>query len=69
MKEIVSAEWVNQNLSDKDLIILDTSLQSTAEGKYSEHHLKTIPRARCFDLTGSFSDRNSPFPNTLPTEE
>jgi thiosulfate/3-mercaptopyruvate sulfurtransferase len=69
MNLIVSIEWLHQNLNDKDLIVLDASLQSTAEGKRSEHHLKTIPGARYFDLEGAFSDKNSPFSNTLPTEE
>lgn len=69
MKEIVSIEWLNQNLNNKNLILLDASLESTAEGRYSDHHLKTISGARYFDLKGAFSDRNSSFPNTLPTEE
>lgn len=69
MNLIVSIEWLHQNLNDKDLIVLDASLQSTAEGKHAEHHIKTIPGARYFDLQEAFSDKNSPFSNTLPTEE
>jgi len=60
MNEIVSIEWLNQNLNDNNLILLDASLQYTVQGNYSEHQLTTIPGARYFDLKGSFSDRNSP---------
>jgi thiosulfate/3-mercaptopyruvate sulfurtransferase len=67
--QIVSIEWLTEHLTDEDLILLDASLPSTAEGKYSEHDLKTIPGARFFDLKESFSDKRSPFPNTLPSEE
>lgn len=69
MNEIVSIEWLNQNLNDNNLILLDASLQYTVQGNYSEHQLTTIPGARYFDLKGSFSDRNSPFPNTIPSSE
>jgi len=69
MTELISIEWLNENLNDKDLVLLDASLPKTAEGNISPHHLKTIPGARYFDLKNSFSKSNSPFPNTLPSEE
>lgn len=69
MNELVSAEWLNQNLTKKDLILLDASLSSTAEGKSSDLQLLTIPGAHYFDLKGKFSDKSSWFPNTLPSAE
>lgn len=69
MNTIVSIEWLNQHLKDPDLILLDASLQTTAEGASADSQLQTIPGARYFDLKNSFSDCNSPFPNTLPTEK
>ena len=69
MKKLVSIEWLKENLHKKDLILLDSSLSKTVEGKNSEFIDITIPRARYFDLKVNFSDRNSPFPNTLPSKE
>lgn len=50
------------------MILLDASLHFISNGKQSEHHLKTIPGARFFDLKGTFSNKNSLFPNTIPSE-
>lgn len=69
MNELVSVEWLYQNLNNQDLIVLDTSLATTIEGKTSELQLSTIPNARYFDLKGKFSNTNSPFPNTVPSAE
>ena len=68
MNELVSIEWLSENLNNKDLILLDASLQSTSNEKQSKYHLKTIPGASFFDLKGTFSNKNSSFPNTLPSE-
>jgi thiosulfate/3-mercaptopyruvate sulfurtransferase len=69
MTELVSITWLEANLKNKDLILLDASLETTAAGKHSVPQLRSIPGAKYFDLKGSFSDKNSPFPNTLPSEE
>ncbi|MDB4289640.1 sulfurtransferase [Flavobacteriaceae bacterium] len=68
MNQLVSSDWLHQNLNHPDLIILDVSLQATAEGNVPNTFLKTIPGARYFDLKNNFSELNSPFPNTLPNE-
>lgn len=69
MKDLVSIEWLNKNLNQNDLILLDSSLAKTVDGKNSELNDLTIPSARYFDLKLNFSDRNSPFPNTMPPKE
>lgn len=69
MNTIVSIEWLKQHLKDPDLILLDASLQTTSEGARPNSHLQTIPGTRYFDLKNSFSETNSPLPNTLPTEK
>ena len=69
MKELVSIEWLRENLHKKDLILLDSSLSKTVDGINSEFKDLTIPTARYFDLKSNFSDRNSPFPNTIPSKE
>jgi len=69
MKELVSIEWLKENLHKKDLILLDSSLTKTVDGKNSEFKNLTIPKARYFDLKANFSDRNSSFPNAIPSKE
>jgi len=68
MNEIVSIEWLHQYLNHPDLIILDASLNATAEGNTGDTLLKTIPGARFFDIKNNFSNPNSSLPNTLPNE-
>jgi thiosulfate/3-mercaptopyruvate sulfurtransferase len=69
MTDLVSVKWLHQNLDDENLVLLDASLKSTAEGKNSSHKNLSIPTARYFDLKNKFSDQNSPFPNTIPSEQ
>ncbi|MEP4531821.1 MAG: sulfurtransferase [Cyclobacteriaceae bacterium] len=69
MNELVSIEWLKDNLYKKDLILLDSSLTKTIDGKNSEFKDLSIPTARYFDLKANFSDRKSPYPNTIPTKE
>lgn len=67
MQPIVSVNWLRQNLETPNLIILDASLPSTAEGKSAKTGVDTIPGARFFNLKNQFSDLEAPFPNTLPS--
>lgn len=69
MRNIVSAQWLKENLSSPDLVILDASIELSADGKRIEKSDLTIPRARHFDLKNVFLDHASPFPNTLPRPE
>lgn len=69
MRELVSIEWLSKNLGKKDLVLLDTSLDQTADAKYSTYKELTIPAARYLDLKANFSDRNTELPNTLPSKE
>lgn len=67
MDYIVNPEWLHKNRHNQDLVLLDASLESTVTGESSK--LKgTIPGARFFDLKTQFSDPQSSFPNTVPTE-
>lgn len=67
MHPLVTVEWLETHLEDQDLIILDASLEKTAEGNPPEHANLHIPGSRFFDLENKFSDKSSPFPHTLPT--
>ena len=66
LREIVSPEWLNQNLSNPNLIILDASVKANANGNEFEKFDRTIPNARLFDLKNIFLNKRSPFPNTFP---
>ncbi len=66
-KEVVSAEWLNNNQSNKNLIILDASPKKTISGKVSTVADLCIPNARIFDIKGTFSNQESNFPNTVPS--
>lgn len=69
MKALVSIEWLNQNLSKPNLIILDASLKNSGHGKEFEKFDGTIPNAIRFDLKNVFLDKTSLFPNTIPKPE
>lgn len=66
MKEIVSTDWLNQHLSNPNLIILDASITTNANRKEFGKFDNTIPNARLFDLKNVFLDKKNPFPNTIP---
>jgi len=68
MNEIVSAEWLNKNLENPDLTILDASIVSSVDGKYSESHKLTIPRSKLFDLKEVFLDKSNPFQTLFQTK-
>tara|TARA_Y100001972_G_scaffold95224_1_gene117279 strand:+ start:1466 stop:2299 length:834 start_codon:yes stop_codon:yes gene_type:complete len=64
---LVTAAWLNEHLSDENLVILDSSPTSNVSGLKSELDGLVIPGARYFDLKGQFSDPKSPYPNTMPS--
>ena len=66
---IVSVQWLKENLYNKNLIILDASTKTTISGTTSEYENCYIPGSRAFDLKEKFSDKASPFPNTLPSDK
>ncbi|MEL7120360.1 MAG: sulfurtransferase [Bacteroidota bacterium] len=69
MKEIVSAEWLNKNLDNPNLVLLDASMDANTDESQNEKAVVTIPSARKFDLKNVFRDKSNPFPNTVPQPE
>lgn len=69
MYPVVSTSWLNENLQEPELILLDASLPGTAEGETTKTDRVVIPGARFFDLKKRFSDPDAPFPNTMPSPE
>ena len=66
-KPLVSATWLRENLNHPELVILDASQKSNKDNLKSEFANIQIKSARFFDLKNHFSDKMSPFPNTLPS--
>ncbi|WP_375561456.1 sulfurtransferase [Bernardetia sp. OM2101] len=66
MKNLVSVEWLSQNLSNNNIFILDASQSNNkADLKPKFENLK-IKNARFFDLK-KFSDTTSNLPSMLPS--
>lgn len=66
---LISAKWLYEHLSTKDLIILDASPSANKSGLVSDFQDLQIQGARYFDLKNNFSDTSSEFPNTFPSRE
>ncbi|MGB1040181.1 MAG: sulfurtransferase [Flavobacteriales bacterium] len=69
MNGVVSVNWLNQNLNDENLLILDASITAVSDESSIDWNHNTIPHSRYFDLKHNFSDENSRFPNMLPSPE
>lgn len=66
---LVNSNWLHQNFDDPDLIILDASTVTNMAGLTVKHHGVQILGARAFDLKGEFSDKDSAFPNMMPSPQ
>lgn len=66
MEPLVTAQWLYKNLTDPDLIILDSSPESNVSGLIPKYPGIQIKGARPFNLKKSFSDPDSAFPNMMP---
>jgi thiosulfate/3-mercaptopyruvate sulfurtransferase len=70
MENLVSTQWLADNLGASDLIVIDASahLPDAKRDPAAEFETAHIPGALYLDLT-SFFDAASPVPNTLPTSD
>ena len=67
---LVSTSWLEENIKDPNLRILDGSwhLPPTGRSGLKEFNLQHIPGARYFDID-EISDKNSSLPHMLPSSE
>jgi thiosulfate/3-mercaptopyruvate sulfurtransferase len=63
---IVSVTWLQEHLTDPNLIILDGSLKTNQADLQPHFKDVQIKGARFFDIKNEFSDTANPLPNTLP---
>jgi len=64
---LTKVSWLQQNINDPDLILLDASPASNKSNLTTDYAGQQIQGARFFDLKKKFSDLNSDMPNTLPS--
>lgn len=67
MQNLVSAEWLYQNLSNENIFILDASQKDNKAGLKPKFENLQIKNAHFFDLK-KFSDAKSSLPSMLPSE-
>ncbi len=63
LEPVVSVSWLNENLENENLIILDGTINKSLDSS-----LYQIPKARFFDIKNKFSNISAPFPSTFPSE-
>lgn len=69
MDNLVSVSWLKSNISLHNLVLLDASIEISANGDLSKFENLTIPKSRFFDIKSKFSDLSSKLPNTIPSPE
>ena len=69
IKPLVSVEWLNANLENENLIILDATMSKVTEIKKVSEEKAQIKGAVFFDIKKVFSDVNAAFPNTVLSAE
>ena len=67
MKILVSSEWLNDTINNRDLVILDASQKTNLTKADIAFENIQIKNARSFNLKENFSDTTSSLPNMLPS--
>jgi len=67
MNNLISADWLYDNLHDPNLIILDASPATNKSNLSTNFVGLQIADARLFDIKNKFSDTSADMPNTLPS--
>ncbi|NJB69693.1 thiosulfate/3-mercaptopyruvate sulfurtransferase [Saonia flava] len=69
MEPLVSVEWLQENLNNPKLIILDATVKNTIANIDTVYPGIQIKNARFFDIKNSFSDKESALPTTMLSPE
>ncbi len=69
MKELIPIDWLLQNLTNDDLVILDASPLKTMNDESTSHISSYIPGSRIFNIKDHFTNKESEFPNTIPSSD
>jgi thiosulfate/3-mercaptopyruvate sulfurtransferase len=68
-KPLVSVDWLQNNLEDKSLIILDCTIPKITDKSLVSMEKKQLKGAVFFDIKNTFSDVKAPFPNSVLSPE
>ncbi|MGJ8744542.1 sulfurtransferase [Polaribacter sp.] len=68
-KPLVSIEWLMDNLENEHIIVLDATMPKVTDVDQVLEAKLQIKNAVFFDIKTTFSDKNSPFPNTILSPE
>ncbi|QCX39525.1 sulfurtransferase [Aureibaculum algae] len=68
-KPLVSVEWLFENKSAPNLVILDATLPKVGQQQSASSKIEGIKNALFFDIKNIFSDTSAPFPNTAVTPD
>lgn len=66
---LVTSSWLNNNINQSDLVIVDASGTSNKAGIKQELENRIIPKSRYFDLKNDFCAPGGSFPNTFPSAD
>jgi len=66
---IVSPSWLNDQLDNPNLIILEARLEQNQSNLENQNPGLQIKGARLFDIKNNFSDTSNLLPNTFPSTE
>ncbi|UTD14085.1 sulfurtransferase [Tenacibaculum mesophilum] len=66
---IVSVDWLHDNLSADNLIVLDVTIQKIGAKTDNKKEKQQIKNAVFFDLKNVFLDNEAEYPNTIPSEK
>ncbi|MFW2377751.1 MAG: sulfurtransferase [Cellulophaga baltica] len=69
MDSLVTVAWLKDHLDDSNLIILDARASDPISGAVSENSSNSIKGARIFNLKTNFSEKESLYPNMVPSPE
>lgn len=67
-QSIVSVAWLNNNLNNENLVVLDCTLKNQLAKLPSEIQEVQIENARFFDIKNKFSDTTNKFPSAYPSK-
>ncbi|MFB9218032.1 sulfurtransferase [Vibrio sinaloensis] len=69
MSPLVTPQWLNQQLSNPSLIVLDTSIEFQIPGEIEKDTSNLIPQSLRFDYDKEFCDPDATLPHMMPSEE
>ena len=69
LSNLVSVDWLNQHLTDPDLIVLDATMKKKPNGEAIPTPDKRKPGALAFNFDTESCDRESELPHMMPSAE